>query len=203
MRPNESFVLGLTGGIACGKTTAARYLHDLGVPVLDADAVSHSLTAENGEALPAIREAFGDSVFIGEQLDRRALGKIVFSDADKRRILEEILHPMIIENMKRETEALGAPIVVWDVPLLYEVGMDAECDEVWCCYVSETEQASRVMQRDGLSREEALARMNSQMPLKEKCQRATHTIHTGGSLAETRRRVRGLLNELRRRNGLE
>lgn len=203
MRPSEPFVLGLTGGIACGKTTVARYLHDLGLPVLDADAVSRSLTAENGEALPAVREAFGEGVFNGGQLDRRALGRIVFSDPEKRRRLEEILHPMVIARMKKATEALEAPIVVWDVPLLYEAGMDAQCGEVWCCYISEAEQISRVMRRDGLPRGEAQARVNSQMPLKEKCERAAHTIHTAGSLAATRRRVRGLLSELRRRNGLE
>lgn len=203
MRPNEPFVLGLTGGIACGKTTVARYLHDLGLPVLDADAISRSLTAKDGEALPAVRKAFGDDVFNGDQLDRRALGRIVFSDEEKRRNLEEILHPMVIGRMKRETDALETPIVVWDVPLLYEAGMDAQCGEVWCCYVSEAEQVSRVMRRDSLSREEAQARVNSQMPMTEKRQRATHTIHTAGSLADTRRRVRGLLGELRRRNGLE
>lgn len=203
MRPNKPFVLGLTGGIACGKTTVARYLHDLGLPVLDADAFSRSLTAEGGEALPAVREAFGDAVFKGDQLDRRALGQIIFSDAEKRRRLEEILHPMVIGRMVKETETLEAPIVVWDVPLLYEAGMDAQCGEVWCCFISEAEQVSRVMRRDGLPREEAQTRVSSQMPLKEKCQRAAHTIHTAGSLAKTRRRVRGLLSELRRRNGLE
>ena len=126
MKPNKPYVLGLTGGIACGKSYVARLLRQRGIPVLDADAISRSLTAPGGEALPAVRAAFGDQVFDGDTLNRRALGEVVFADPAARKRLEGILHPLIISRMQRETEASGAPLVAWDVPLLYETGMDAQ-----------------------------------------------------------------------------
>lgn len=199
MKRNKPYVLGLTGGIACGKTHVARQLRALGVPVLDADAISRSLTAPGGEALPAIRSRFGSEVFDGETLDRRALGEAVFHDAEKRRDLEKIIHPLVIGRMRRETEQSTAPIVGWDVPLLYEAGMDAQCDEVWTVYVTAEEQRRRVMRRDGLTAEQAQARIDSQMPLSEKRKRARHAISTMGDQGSTRRRVRRLLRDLQRR----
>ena len=199
MKPNKPYVIGLTGGIACGKSHVARELRSLGVPVLDADAISRGVTAPGGAALPAIRAAFGDEVFQGESLDRRALGALVFGDAQKRRQLEEIIHPLVIAQMQRETEEANAAVVGWDVPLLYETGMDARCDEVWCVYVPEYEQLRRVCRRDGLSREAAQARIDSQLPLAEKKKRALHAISTMGDQRSTRRRVRNLLRDLQRR----
>lgn len=199
MKPNKPFVLGLTGGIACGKSHVAAQLRALGVPVLDADGISRSVTAPGGEALPAIRQTFGDAVFDGEILNRRALGQAVFGDAEKRRKLEEIIHPLVTERLLRETEQAGAPIVGWDVPLLYETGMDARCGEVWCVYITPQEQLRRVIHRDHLSAEAAQARIDSQMPLKEKKARSAHCICTMGSRAQTRRRVRMLLRDLQRR----
>ena len=199
MKPNKPFILGLTGGIACGKSHVAAELRALGVPVLDADGISRAVTAEGGEALPAIREAFGDQVFQGELLDRRALGQVVFADGEKRRQLESIIHPLVIGRMRREAEALDAPIVGMDVPLLYETGMDSLCDEVWCVYVTGQEQLRRVMRRDHLNQEAAQARIDSQMPLNEKKARADHRVSTMGSQAETRKRVRSLLRDLQRR----
>ena len=199
MKPNKPFVVGLTGGIACGKTHVAAQLRALGVPVLDADAISRGVTAVGGDALPAIRAAFGDAVFDGDALNRRALGAVVFADDEKRRQLEAIIHPLVIDRMRRDTEAAGAPIVGWDVPLLYETGMDAQCDEVWCVYVTGQEQLRRVMRRDHLDARAAQARIDSQMPLSEKKARAQHGISTMGCRADTRRRVRSLLRHLQRR----
>ncbi|MBQ9299108.1 MAG: dephospho-CoA kinase [Clostridia bacterium] len=199
MKPNKPYILGLTGGIACGKSHVAAELRALGVPVLDADGISRSVTAEGGEALPAIREAFGGAVFNGQSLDRRALGRIVFEDDEKRRQLEHIIHPIVISRMRRETEVANAPIVGWDVPLLYETGMDAQCDEVWCVYITEQEQLRRVMRRDHLSREAAQARIDSQWPMADKKARAQHRVSTMGSRAATRHHVRTLLRDLQRR----
>ncbi len=198
MKPSKPYVLGLTGGIACGKSYVARLLRQCGIPVLDADAISRSLTADHGEALPAIRAAFGDQVFDGDVLNRRALGNLVFSDAAARRRLEEILHPMIIGRMRRETEDADAALVAWDVPLLYETGMDAQCNEVWCVSVPPGMQIRRIMRRDGLSRTQAAQRVQSQMPLAEKRRRADHVIDTSVNYRSTNRRVRGLLRNTRR-----
>lgn len=199
MKQNKPYVIGLTGGIACGKTHVAGALRAMGVPVLDADAISRSLTAEGGEALPKIRETFGGQVFEGEKLERRALGEIVFQDAQARAALEAIIHPLVIARMQRETQESQALIVGWDVPLLYECGMDQLCDEVWCVYVSPREQLRRLMRRDHLTRGQAMARIQAQQPLDEKKRRADHLIDTGGNLRGTHARARGLLRDLQRR----
>ena len=202
MKPNKPYVIGLTGGIACGKTHIAGALRDMQVTVLDADAISRSVTAPGGEALPAVRAAFGDQVFDGEVLNRRALGDIVFRDESARRKLEEIIHPLVIGKMQRLTAQADTPIVAWDVPLLYETGMDKQCDEVWCACVNENEQIRRVMRRDKMTREQALLRIASQLPLREKAARSQHIISTEGTYRETRRRVRGLMRNLQRRLNL-
>ena len=199
MKPNKPYIVGLTGGIACGKSHVSRELRALGVPVMDADAISHGLTAPGGAALPAIREAFGDDIFDGETLNRKALGALVFSDDEKRKQLEGILHPLILQTMLQETAASAAPIVAWDVPLLFETGLDQQCDEVWCVYITLGEQLKRVMRRDHLSQQAAQARIDSQMSMEEKKNRAAHRISTMGARADTRRHVRGLLRDLQRR----
>ena len=199
MKPNKPYIVGLTGGIACGKSHVSRELRALGVPVMDADAISHGLTVPGGAALPAIREAFGDDIFDGETLNRKALGALVFSDDEKRRQLEGILHPLILQTMLQETAASYATIVAWDVPLLFETGLDQQCDEVWCVYITLGEQLKRVMRRDHLSQQAAQARIDSQMSMEEKKNRAAHRISTMGARADTRRHVRGLLRDLQRR----
>lgn len=199
MKQSKPYVVGLTGGIASGKTSVANALRDMGMKVLDADAISRSVTAPGGEALADIRKAFGDSVFDGEILNRRALGDVVFRDEQKRRQLEEIIHPLVIGKMKRLTEEANADIVFWDVPLLYETGMDKDCGEVWCVHVPADEQVRRVMRRDHMTRTQAMDRIGSQMPVREKKARAQHLINTSGSFRATRRRVRGLMRDLQRR----
>ncbi len=184
MKPSDGMrVIGLTGGIACGKTTLAQALAEAGAPVIDADAISRALTAEGGAALPAIRAAFGDGVFQGDALDRRALAALVFAGDAARKKLEDILHPLIFTETRARLAALeasGASAAVLDVPLLYETGMDAWCDEVWCAYVPKKEQLARLMRRDGLTRKQALARVASQMPGREKARRADRVVRTDG-----------------------
>ncbi|MBR5231349.1 MAG: dephospho-CoA kinase [Clostridia bacterium] len=202
MKQSKPYVVGLTGGIACGKSTVAKVLREKGFTVLDADAISRSVTAKGGEALESIRKAFGDTVFDGSELNRRKLGEIVFREEAQRRKLEEIIHPLVIGKMQRLTQEAQTAIVFWDVPLLYETGMDKDCDEVWCVYVSQSEQIRRVMKRDQLTRAQALDRINSQMPAAEKKEKAAHLINTSGNYRATRRRIYGLLRELQRRTSL-
>ncbi len=202
---DKPYVVGITGGIASGKTTATDFLAEQGALVLDADVESRALTAENGEALPLIREKFGDAVFNGDgTLNRRALGEIVFASEEKRRALEGILHPMIQHSMIgkiRQAEEDGVPFLFLSVPLLFETGMDALCDETWCLAVDPGEQLERVMERDNLSRSEAEARIESQMPMEEKMSRASVVIRTNRSIDATRAELAGLLRDLRRRKG--
>ena len=162
--------IGLTGSIACGKSTVAAYLHSLGYAIVDADAISRALTAPGGAALPALRDAFGSSIFTGDALDRRALGALVFADSTQRTRLNAILHPLICEEIIARLNALDAPdrIVFGDIPLLYECGLETHVDRVWVVCASADVQLARLMARDTLSREQALQRIAAQMPLSEK-----------------------------------
>ncbi len=189
-------VLGLTGGIACGKTNISQTLAALGAVIVDGDVLSRELTAPGGAALPAIRGHFGDGVFHGDDtLDRRALGACVFADDSQRAALNGIIQPMIrtlTEQRIGEARKKGASVCVLDMPLLYEMGYEPLCDEVWCAYIPRETQLTRLMARDGFTRKEAEARLRSQLPADEKARRADVVIDTGGAIEETRAIVREL-----------
>lgn len=193
--------IGLTGSIACGKSTVSAYLRELGYFVADADAVSHAMTAPGGPALPALRAAFGDGIFDGDTLNRRALGSLVFASEEKRAQLNAILHPMIISEIAAQLNAHDRDdtLVFGDVPLLYECGMEHMFDRIWVVSVPRDEQIARLHIRDGLSREEAALRIDAQMPLAQKEQRADAVISTLGPIPQTRSQIDALLSSARQR----
>ena len=194
--------IGITGSIACGKSTVSAYLRALGHPVVDADAISRALTAPGGEALPLLRETFGVAVFDGDALNRQALGALVFSSGEARAQLNALLHPLIIARCARELAALDAPdgLVFGDVPLLYECGMERLFDRVWVVTVPREQQIERLRLRDGLSREQASLRIDAQMPQQEKIARADAVIDTDAPPGQTRLRVDALLEQLAERS---
>lgn len=183
-------VLGLTGGIACGKSTISLTLAQLGAVIIDGDVLSRELTAEGGAALPAIRENFGDGVFHPDgTLNRRALGAVVFANDAARNSLDGIMQPMLrqmiidgIEDARRSS----ASACVLDMPLLYEKELDRLCDRVWCACIPRETQLERLMARDGFTLEEAEARLRSQLPAEEKAARADVVIDTSGSIQYTK-----------------
>ena len=180
----SAYVIGLTGGISTGKSNLSSALKKAGAKIIDADEISRSLTAPGGEALPLIRKEFGDQVFDGENLDRRALGEMVFGHEENRKKLNAIVHPMVFAKMRAEIAASDGPVIM-DVPLLFECGMDAWCDEIWCAYVPQKIQAKRLMERDRLTYRQAMNRIHSQMPTLEKARRADRVIRTAGSREES------------------
>jgi len=188
--------IGLTGSIACGKSTVSAYLRELGFSVIDADAISRNITAPGGKALPMLREAFGDHIFDGELLNRSRLGSLVFSDSSALTRLNSVLHPMILKEIAAQLHALNQvhAIVFGDIPLLYECGMENMFDCVWVLHAPRETQIERLFLRDGLSRDEAEKRIDAQMPLDEKCRRADAVIYTDGSVENTRRQVLSLLD---------
>ena len=190
MPANKPYVVGLTGGIGSGKSEAAEYLKSIGAAHVDADAISRALTAPGGEALPEIRRVFGDGVFFEDgTLNRALLGQRVFGDDTARRALEGILHPLVQRSMLRDMDAAaqaGARIVILDVPLLFETGMDALCDETWVLYVDREKQIARVVSRDGFTRAQAEARIDSQMSTEARNARATRAINTDQPVERTR-----------------
>ena len=188
--------VGLTGSIACGKSNVSAVLRELGAAVVDGDLLSRELTAPGGPALPAIREAFGGGVFLSDgTLNRRALGDVVFaSDAARKRLdglMQPLLRSLILRRME-EARAGGAKICVLDMPLLFEAGLDALCDTVWCVHLPREEQLRRLMARDGLTLSQAEARLRSQLSSDEKAARAQVVIDTSGSIDDTRAMIPAL-----------
>lgn len=193
--------IGLTGSIACGKSTVSAYLASLGCAIVDADAISRALTADGGAALPAVRQAFGDSVFRGKSLDRRALGQLVFSDSQKRDELNAILHPLILREITRQLDAFDAPerLVIGDIPLLYECGMQTLFDAVWVVSVPRGNTDSATCSARRARRTQAERRIDAQMPLAQKEQLADAVIHTDGTIEQTQRQIDALLCRLAQR----
>lgn len=198
MLANKPYIIGLTGGIGCGKSEAARFLKSLGAHHVDADTISRSLTAENGEALPEIRSHFGDEIFNEDgTMDRRRMAEMVFGNEAARRTLEGILHPLVQRNMLREMDEAarqGAKVIILDVPLLFETGMDALCDESWTMSAGHETQVERIMLRDNLSREQAEARIASQMSPEERNAKASKVINTDRAIERTQSELASLYN---------
>ena len=188
-------IIGLTGGIGSGKSTVSRYLVSLGARVLDADAISHSLTAKQGEALPAIAACFGDAYVRDGELDRKALARLVFSDPERRAALNAILHPMVQEKLKqgiREAQSEGLTRIILDIPLLLETDCAKLVDCVWVVAADPEVCVQRVMARDGSTREAALARIAAQMPLEEKIRRADEVIDNSSDEEKLKARLKAL-----------
>lgn len=195
--------IGLTGGIASGKTTAHRMLVELGASVLDADAVYHQLLAPvQGKPSPlalAVAERFPGVLTPEGTIDRRILGARVFADHRERAALEELTHPAVGAETARQLEALiarGVRLAFYDVPLLYEARLDQGMDGVVVVWVPRDVQLARLMARDHLDRAAAEARLAAQLPLDEKRRRANWVIDSSGSFDATRAQVERLWREL-------
>jgi dephospho-CoA kinase len=200
-------VIGLSGGIGTGKSTVSRLFADLGAVVVDADAIVHELQAPRSPMLDEIAAEFGAELIDSEgALDRAALGAIVFRDADARLRLGKIVHPGVgIAMAERTAQAQreGAVLIVLDIPLLFEGrktksgGASAlPFDLTILVYAPQTAQIERQMSRDGCDRDQALRRINSQLPIEQKKAMADVIVDNAGDPAETERQVRELFDRL-------
>ena len=201
-------LVGLTGGIATGKSTVSAMLAHLGCRVIDADQLAREVVAPGQPAHAAIVAEFGPEVLQADgYLDRKRLGAIVFSDPARRKRLEGITHPAVRQRQQRLLSTLEeeehAGLVIWDVPLLYETNGDGKVDRVVVVTTDEDTELARLIARDGSGEVDARARIRSQMPVAEKARRAHYVIDNSGSRADTERRVRevhrALLEELEAR----
>ncbi|WP_068786492.1 dephospho-CoA kinase [Paenibacillus phocaensis] len=186
--------IGLTGGIATGKSTVSRMLASRGAAVIDADVIAREIMEPGHPVLAAVRERFGPAVLHPDgTLDRKQLGEIVFSHPEERKALEALTHPAIRSEMKRRLDELEEAdpqrLVVADIPLLYESGLDPLYEEIMVVYVPRALQLSRLILRDGLSREAAEQRLSAQMDIELKKERADILIDNSGGLEETERQI--------------
>jgi dephospho-CoA kinase len=190
----KGMIIGLTGGIACGKSTVAAMLVARGAFLVDADAVAREVVEPGEPALEAIASAFGQAVKKADgTLDRKKLGAIVFEDRDKLRQLEAILHPAIRARMKARIDAYAqanpGKLAVADVPLLFETGQASAYEGVLVVYVPRAVQIERLMRRDGIDEEKAKQRIALQMDIEEKRKRATWVIDNSGTVEQTEQQV--------------
>lgn len=194
-------IFGLTGGIASGKSTVARMLVERGVPMVDADVLAREAVLPGTPAARAIRETFGPGVFGPDgALDRKALGALVFADASLRARLNAIVHPAVSELARQrfaEHAARGATLIGYEVPLLFENGLDALFQPAVLVAVDEATQVSRLMARDGSTEEEARQRIGAQWPLAKKLERAKVVLWNDGTSVELATKVDALIAELR------
>jgi len=204
--------VGLTGGIASGKSTVSRILAEKGAVLIDFDEMAHAVQDPGGPVWREIIRHFGREMLLEDgTIDRRKLGETVFADREKRELLNRLVHPAIFEEWQRRLAKIRArradAIVVSDIPLLIEAGMKGMVDLVLLVYITPEEQIRRVMARDGFSREEAERRLAAQMPIDEKLRSADIVIRNEGSPEETRWAVSTVWMELnirekRRREGI-
>ncbi|MBR5960672.1 MAG: dephospho-CoA kinase [Clostridia bacterium] len=196
-------LIGITGSIACGKSTVSRELFRRGYPVIDGDVLARELTGPGGAAMAEISSVFGNEYIAPDgSLNRRMMGQLVFSDPAARARLDQLMAPYLRSlTMKRidQARASGASLCFLDMPLLFEKGYDRYCDAVWCVWLPENVQLQRLITRDGFTREEAFSRMRAVMSSDQKADLSSVVIDNSGSVENTLRQVSEQLQvELRR-----
>jgi len=193
--PRPFLLVGLTGGIATGKSTVDAVLHALGAVIIDADVLAREVVEPGEPAFAEIAAEFGATVLGPDgRLDRKALGAIVFADPERRRKLEAMTHPRIRERFQGRLDALTAEdfrgLVFFDAPVMIESGNYRNMDRMVVVITDEATQIARLMARDGIDRDEALRKIKSQMPLAEKAKLADYVIDNSGDRAATEARTR-------------
>ena len=190
-------IIGLTGSIASGKSTVAKMITALGLPIVDADIVARDVVEPGAETLTLIAEQFGQDILLEDgTLNRVKLGDIIFHEPAKRKILNDIMHPAIRQEMLRQRDAYleaGNKHVVMDIPLLFESKLQHYVERIIVVSVSEEVQLRRLMERNHLSEEDALARIRSQLPLSVKEQGADAVIYNNEDLAQTEDQLKKIL----------
>ena len=199
--------VGLTGGIATGKSTVARILVEKGARLIDFDELSHAVEEPEGPVWKEIVRHFGDEILQADRtIDRRKLGDIVFADREKLDLLNRLVHPAVFQEWYKRIEEIRTvqpdAIVLSDVPLLIEAGMKPMVDLILLVYVLPEEQIGRLMARNGYSREDAEKRIASQMPIGEKLPHADIVVRNDGSPEMTRKALNAIWTELIKRERL-
>lgn len=193
-----SIIVGLTGGIASGKSTVSSILIEKGITVIDADLEARLAVEKGEEAYNEIVSHFGEQILLEDgTINREKLGSVIFHNQDQRLKLNSIVHPAVRKRMlmkKEEAIDKGEELVIMDIPLLFESKLTSMVDKTIVVYVDETTQLERLMNRNQLAKADALARVRSQMPLKEKIQLADAVINNNGTIEETKKQLLNILS---------
>ena len=201
MAPGEPFSqrrIGLTGGIASGKSSVGQWLASQGLPVLDADAYARDVLKPGNPATALVLKRYGQRIrdAEGNGIDRAALGRIVFNDREERRWLEQLIHPAVRQRFATALDGLKEePAVVLMIPLLFEAGLQSLCSEIWLVDCTASQQLERLMLRDGMTRDAAQARIDAQWPLSRKRSLADHVITNAGRPGAWQQEAQSLLQQ--------
>jgi dephospho-CoA kinase len=203
---DNRLLLGVTGGIASGKSSVTRMLEEMGAPLIDLDLLAREVVEPGKPAWKEIVGCFGKSVLLRDgKLDRKELSRVVFEDPEKRKKLEGFTHPRINEEFEKRVEEISGrvpdPIIQAEVPLLFEVGLQHRFHRVLVVYIPPDMQIRRLMRRDGISRAAAVRILKAQLPIDEKARRADFVIHNEGTLEETRAQVEEVWKKLKEAQG--
>lgn len=192
-------IIGLTGSIASGKSTVSRMLEDLGYPIIDADLVARKVVEPGSATLKEIEALFGSEMIREDgSMNREKVGALIFSDPAMRKQLNDIIHPAIRAEMLRQRSAFmadGHKTIVMDIPLLFESKLQHFVDKILVVSVTEENQLSRLMERNGLSEEDARARISSQLPMSVKEEGADAVIYNNGTIEETAHQLTRILEQ--------
>ena len=191
------YIIGITGGIACGKSTVSNELRKYGAKIINADKMAHWQMSPGGEIYQAYINHFGMDILDEEGLiDRRKVATIVFNDKAELDWVNNIAHPILLKHVREQLvkyQNAGVTLSILDVPLMYEAGWDRECDEVWVVHLKPGKQIKRLMERNNLTQEEATSRINAQLNNKERRQRADQVIDNNGYKSATLGQIRRLI----------
>ena len=191
-------VIGITGGIASGKSFVSSVIKKAGYPVIDADLISKKLSEKGGTVYHAIIRTFGDSYLdANKEIDRQKLGSLIFNDKQAKGLLNSISHPLIVEEMEKQIKDAKTDLVFADVPLLYESGLESMFDKIICVYLPRRIQIERLMKRDNISYEYAVKKIESQTSLESKKLKADFVINSSNSFDYVESSVIELIRKLK------
>lgn len=190
-------VIGITGGIASGKSNVCQVVSDLGYPVISSDKISMDLSKKDGPMYKAIVNKFG-SEYLDEsgEINRKKLGRLIFNNSAAKLVLNQATHPIIVEEIKRQIKELPEGLIFVEIPLLYEAKLEYLCDKIICVFLNKKQQVIRLMEREGIDEDYALAKIHSQMDLYMKKELADYVINSQGTFEETREQVINLIQSI-------
>lgn len=191
-------VIGVTGGIASGKSHVCKVISNLGYPIIDADQIHREFCEVGKPCYKAIVESFGEDYLTSSgELNKRKLAKLIFKNSAAKMLLNKVTHSIIIEEIKRRIREIEDGLVFVEVPLLFECKMEYLCDKIICVYLKKKLQIERLMAREGIDEDYALAKIHSQMDLYEKQHKADYVIDSLGTLEETEEKVKEVINKIK------
>lgn len=192
------YVIGITGGIASGKSHVVDVISKMGYEVIDSDKISYELSLKGNKVYNEIINTFGEEYVLSNgEIDRKKLGRLIFNSEKDKQKLNEISHPYIIKEIKKRLKESQGSIVFLDIPLLYEAKLEYLCDKIICVYLDKTKQIERLMARDGIDYEYALKKINSQIDLQIKAKQSDYIINSYGSLEQTETITKNLIEKIK------